>query len=76
MRWCVQRCKLSVSPCARAGEYRPDLAVNIVKDVVDKAAVGRVGVFGSTKARWVSVCVCGGRGESLGITEAGRGPGR
>ncbi len=34
------------------GEYRPDAVVNLVKDVRDKLAVSKGGVFGTTADRW------------------------
>jgi len=41
-----------------AGEYRPDMNVNLVKGVVDKAAVGKTDTFGSTVPRCASLCDC------------------
>jgi len=40
-----------------AGQYRPDLSVSLVKDVADKASVGRTGMFGSVAPRSVSVSI-------------------
>jgi len=39
---------------AHTGEYRPDLSVNIVKGVADKASVGKTDTFGSTVPRFVA----------------------